>query len=189
MAEKAHEYARIRWVDLDTVYVDGKVLGALPELIAADITGKNVDLVSTYANKSDILIISYMAEWCGNCQYEAPQLKTIYEEFSQLGLESVVVMEYSSLKGALVFVNKYGLSMPVYFGKIQAKDENRRHLTQHYQLRKALADERGWGTPFHIIIEKGNLKKVGIVTGEFKSKELKLYLTEKLLTKEKIRKK
>lgn len=79
--------------------------------------------------------------------------------------------------------------MPVYFGKIQAKDENRRHLTQHYQLRKALADERGWGTPFHIIIEKGNLKKVGIVTGEFKSKELKLYLTEKLLTKEKIRKK
>lgn len=183
MAENTHEYARIHWVNLDTVYVGENALNHLPELIATDILGKEVDLVSAYAKKNSIFIISYMAEWCGNCHYEAPQLKTIYEEFSKLGLEVVVVMEYSSMEGARSFVNKYSLPMPIYFGKIQSKDENRRHLTQHYKLRKALADERGWGTPFHIIIENGNLNKVGIVTGEFKVKELTLYLEKSLLSK------
>ena len=43
-------------------------------------------------------------------------------------------------------------------------------------------DLRKWGTPFHIIILNGNIEKIGIVKGEFILKEIKGFLTDKLIT-------
>ena len=181
MGEKAHECADITWVNLDTVIVDGKPLNTLPVLSAMDISGSDINLVKNHAQGDNILILSYIAEWCKNCHYDAPQAEKIYSEFKALGLEIAVIMEYSTMEGAMNFINKYKLSMPVYFGRVHGKEESKRHLADHYALRKALADERGWGTPFHIIIEKGNLEKVGFITGEFKPRNLKRYLAHQLL--------
>ncbi|MFQ6611642.1 MAG: TlpA family protein disulfide reductase [Fidelibacterota bacterium] len=176
-----HECSSIRWVDLDTVVVDGQNLGQLPALLGQDSNGNTVNLLEVQKEEQwKILIISYMAEWCGNCRFEAPVVKQVFQSYHPSGLNQIIVMEYSTMKGAMKFVEQFQLPMPVYFGQVRAKQEDKKHLTQHYLLRRSLADGRDWGTPFHIIIERGNLKRVGYVAGEFKQAELEAYLDQKL---------
>ncbi len=182
-----HEYSDIRWVNLDTVKLKTEPLGTLPSLNAVDIKGRSVNLLNIYPQDEGVFILSYMAEWCKNCHYDAPLIEKLYKNFSELGLKMAIIMEYSTLQGAMAFINKYGLSMPVYFGQLQVKDKTKRHLTEHYALRNALSDDRGWGTPFHLIIENGNLNKVGVVTGELKPGKIRRYLAHTLLTKENFR--
>jgi thiol-disulfide isomerase/thioredoxin len=168
-------------VNLDTVKLQGHFLGKLPELYGQDRKGKTVNLLETQTNEPwKVLIISYMAEWCGNCRYDAPVVKQVYEKYHPQGLNQIVVMEYSTMAGAETFVDQYNLPMPIFFGQVRAKLEDKKSLSQHYVLRKALADGRDWGTPFHIIIERGNLRRVGFVAGEFKRKELEAYLNRRL---------
>jgi len=180
-----HEYQSIHWVNLDTVKLQDHFLGELPELYGQNREGRIFNLLEIQDSEPwKVLIISYMAEWCGNCRYDAPVVKQVYEKYHPLGLNQIVVMEYSTRSGAEAFVDRYDLPMPVYFGQVRAKLEDKRSLSQHYILRKALADGRDWGTPFHIIIERGDLNRVGFVAGEFKRKELETYLNRRLKSRE-----
>jgi hypothetical protein len=72
------------------------------------------------------------------------------------------------------------LTIPFVYGEIPAKVEELRETTTHYRLRKLLDDKRGWGTPFHILIVKGNKKSVYFVTGEFIAEELEKFLENNL---------
>src|SRR5262245_38560836 len=42
-----------------------------------------------------VLIMSYIAEWCKNCNYEAPYLRETYKKYHSRGLEIVGRSEYS----------------------------------------------------------------------------------------------
>ncbi|MEE8437128.1 MAG: redoxin domain-containing protein [Candidatus Neomarinimicrobiota bacterium] len=176
-AGENHEYAPIKWLSLDSLERGGADLFALT---AHDSKGNTKKIFPRHLQKSKVLIITYMANWCPNCNYQAPLLSEIYEKFHSAGLESIVIMEYSALKSARLFVDRHKLTMPIYFGQIQAKDKTRRQLTEHYKIRRIMADERSWGTPFSIIIEKNNFSKIGFIAGEFKLDELELYLTRLL---------
>ena len=60
------------------------------------------------------------------------------------------------------------------------KDEIGRSHTVFYKFRKFLGDERGWGLPTHLIIEKeGN--KIGVIFGEIIESEIRSYLNKKLI--------
>lgn len=84
----------------------------------------------------------------------------------------VAVFEYTNPGAAAEFMERYGLSMPYYLGQLPGKFKDLRKTTTHYQLRTLLADKRGWGTPFHLILIGGDKEKIYFVAGEFVREEL-----------------
>lgn len=119
-----------------------------------------------------VLLISFVAEWCEHCNYEAPFLSELHDKWDKRGLGMVAVFEYTKPETAEEFMERYHLSMPYYLGQIPGKFQDLRETTTHFQLRTLLDDERGWGTPFHIILLGGNREKVYFVAGEFVREEL-----------------
>jgi hypothetical protein len=97
-----------------------------------------------------------------------------------MGLKIVLTMDYSSKEKSISFVKKYELKMPIAFGELGEKNEEKRNQTQFYQFRKALGDTRGWGAPFHIIIKNGDQNTVGIIMGEIDENQIMCFLKEAL---------
>ncbi len=177
---KPHEYAPVQWIELASLT---KLGVDLTKLKGRDLIGNEIELVNVYDEELKVLILSFYAEWCTNCHYEATPLKKLYSSHKSNGLNMVMVMNYSTKEKSLSFVNKYGLDMPLALGELDEKNERKRNNTQFHQFRKKLGDERAWGTPFHIIIEKDKPEKVGIVMGELIGKEIKNYLANTILKK------
>ena len=121
-----------------------------------------------------ILFLSYAAEWCVNCNYEAPYLGEIYEKYHSRGLEIVTRTEYSEVDKVREFIARHDMQYPVIIGSVVAYDdrESIRMETFQYLLRTALADTRTWGTPFNIIIVDGDTENPYVVTGEMKSDQV-----------------
>jgi len=121
-----------------------------------------------------ILFLSYTAEWCPNCNYEAPYLAEIYDKYHSKGLEIVARTEYSEVDKVREFVDRHGLKFPVIIGSVVAFDEREtiRMETFQYLLRNALGDARRWGTPFTIIVTDGDIDNPYVVVGEMKSDQV-----------------
>ncbi len=121
-----------------------------------------------------ILFLSYTAEWCENCNYEAPYLGEIYDKYHSRGLEIVTRTEYSEVDKVSEFIARHDMQYPVMIGSVVAYDDREtiRMETFQYLLRTALADARKWGTPFNIIIVDGDIENPYIVTGEMKSDQV-----------------
>ncbi|GIT74438.1 MAG: hypothetical protein Ct9H300mP29_4320 [Candidatus Neomarinimicrobiota bacterium] len=54
-------------------------------------------------SKSKISIISYFAEWCPNCHYEAKEILKLYEKFTPSGLSIRLVMDYAPKEASKAF--------------------------------------------------------------------------------------
>ena len=176
--QKPHEYSSIQWVDLSLLKKSGVDLTVLKGWDRSD---NKVELSKAYNKESKVLILSFFAEWCPNCHYEATKLRQLYSDYKSFGLSLVLIMNYSNKEKSLAFVRKYGLNMPQLFGDLDEKDEDKRNNTKFFQFRKILGDRREWGAPFYIIIEKEKSEKFGIVKGELIEKEIKTYITNALL--------
>ena len=92
-----------------------------------------------------------------------------------------LVMNYSDKKKSRDFVELYDLKMNILFGELNSKQESKLDQLIFTQFRRMNDDLRKWGTPFHIIILNGNIEKIGIVKGEFIIKEIRGFLTDKLI--------
>src|SRR6476646_11975858 len=109
-----HEYTDLVKVNLTDVYnkyisehqVSAAEKKELKELFQfKDFVGKSMD--GRYVNfnqpkqkgykPAKVLIMSYVAEWCVNCNYEAPYLRDIYKKYNSRGLEIVARSEYSEV--------------------------------------------------------------------------------------------
>jgi len=123
---------------------------------------------------SKILFLTYTAEWCPNCNYEASHLAEIYDKYHSRGLEIVARTEYSEVEKVREFVARHDLKFPVIIGSIVAYDEREtiRMETFQYVLRKALGDARKWGTPLNIIVVDGDIENPYVVVGEMKSDQI-----------------
>lgn len=121
-----------------------------------------------------LLLLSYTAEWCKNCNYEAPVLRKLYERYHEKGLEIVTRTEYSEVNKVRDFVSKHEMQYPVIIGSTVEYEEREtiRLETFQYLLRNTLGDSRTWGTPFNIIIVKGDIENPYIVLGEMKSDQI-----------------
>ncbi len=124
--------------------------------------------------QAKILLLSYTAEWCKNCNYEAPYLGELYEKYHSRGLEIVTRTEYSEIDKVRDFIAKHDMKYPVIIGSVVAYDEREtiRMETFQYLLRKTLGDSRKWGTPFNIIIVDGDVENPYVVVGEMKSDQV-----------------
>ena len=170
-----HEYAPIRSSDLDAVR-------SLLNFAVETPAGGRVQILERInsTRPPKVLIVSFLAEWCKHCNFEAPFLAKLYRTWQEKGLEMAAIFEYSDRQKSQQFMARYGLSMPYYFGEIRGKLQAQREITAHYRLRTRLADERGWGTPFHLLFVGDDVKNLYYVAGEFSEKELIKFIEERL---------
>ena len=166
--DKPHEYQHIEWIKISK---SDRILNSL--------IGIQDSLEETKNTK--INIISYLAEWCPNCHYEALTLRDLYQEYSRFNIRMTLVMNYSDKNKSMNFVESYGLEMNILFGELNQKQEDKLAELLFTKFRKMNSDLRKWGTPFHIIIINGNIENIGIVKGEFVIKEIKDFLIDKLI--------
>jgi len=133
---------------------------------------------------SKVLIMTYVAEWCKNCNYEAPYLKEIYAKYNSRGLEIVGRSEYSEVDKMKAVLERWGTPFPVITGSVVAYNERQkiRMETFQYLLRNTLGDKRTWGTPFSIIVINGDLKNPYIVLGEMKADQVNAILEKAIGT-------
>ena len=90
---KPHEYESIEWINFDQSIIELTILPGINE--------------SLNDQKAKINIISYLAEWCPNCHYEAVTLRNIYEEFYKYDFEIILVMNYATKEKSKEFAEGY----------------------------------------------------------------------------------
>lgn len=172
-----HEYSTILLVEKPNV------IRNLLNFEVETLAGNEIKILDRFEKEGypKLVILSFMAEWCKNCNYEASFLGDIYRSWHNKGLEMLVIAEYSEPRKFELFVKRHSLPMPWYLGQVRLKDKEKRESTMHYRLRSVLMDKRGWGTPFHILIAGGDGSKVYFVNGEFKESDLIFFLNEYLV--------
>jgi peroxiredoxin len=121
-----------------------------------------------------VLIMTYIADWCPNCNYEAPYLRDLYNKYNSRGLEIVGRSEYSDVEKMKAVIERHHTPYPVITGSVVAYDQRQtiRMETFQYLLRTTLGDKRTWGTPFSIIVINGDLNNPYVVMGEMKADQV-----------------
>ena len=71
--------------------------------------------------------------------------------------------------------------MRMILGELNEKNKKNVNQISFTKFRYDINDSRVWGTPFHIILIKGKMYKIGIVKGEFIYKEIRELLLDNLV--------
>ena len=167
--DKPHEYEHIEWINSNQSRIQLSLLPGINE--------------SLNNRKAKINIVSYLAEWCPNCHYDAVTIKNIYDEFYKYDFDMILVMDYANMEKSKKFIELYKLKMIMILGELNEKNKNNVNKIAFTQFRNDINDQRIWGTPFHVIIINGKITKIGIVKGEFIFKEIRELLYDHLLNK------
>jgi hypothetical protein len=154
-----------------------KQLFQFSEFVGKSSDGRDVNfhLPTAEGHKpAPVVILSYLAEWCGNSNYQIPYLRDLYTRYGGKGLQIVGRSEYSEVEKMNAVVEKNQLQFPIITGSIPGPEGARaiRLQTFHYMLRSMIGDRRNWGTPLSIIILNGDLENPYVVAGEMKAEQV-----------------
>jgi hypothetical protein len=140
-----------------------------------------------YASGKRIVIVSFIAGWCGNSNRNGHVLKRLYEKYHERGLGAVVVTEYSDADEVRIHINRIGIDYPVVTETTSRGD---RKDSQHYKYRRAVGDKRKWGTPFYVILDGRDIetstpkaplaRHVFTVSGEIVESEAESFIEQRL---------
>lgn len=140
-----------------------------------------------FAADKQLLIIGFSAGWCKNSNNNGHAVKRLYDKYRRRGLGVVIVMEYSTPEDVRLHVNRIGIDYPVV---IETDSRSARKKSSHYRYRRQVGDNRKWGTPFYIIIDRRDLKPAGpdgllanhiyTVSGEIMESEAEAFIEKKL---------
>ena len=162
---KPHEYSKIEHI---TDKKSKKAFFAIPNL------GK--------VKKSDkkIQFISFLAEWCPNCEYEAIELSRYTKEYRSL-VDFSIVMMFSSVNKSSHFLSNYKLNTELIDSECNVKSELLNERTSFFNFRLSIDDNRKWGVPLHVIRLAGTDKeKILSIKGESIKEEVRLFLNKSL---------
>ena len=144
-----------------------------------------------YASGKRIVIVSFIAGWCGNSNRNGHVLKRLYDKYHERGLGAVVVTEYSDADEVRIHVNRIGIDYPVVTETTSRGD---RKDSQHYKYRRAVGDKRKWGTPFYVILDARDIetstpkaplaRRVFTVSGEIVESEAEAFIEQRLSTRQ-----
>jgi peroxiredoxin len=79
---------------------------AVPDFCVKDINGKSIKLSDL---KGKLVFIDFWASWCGSCISEFPELKSLYHDFHEKGLELLAVSLDENKENWLSAIHKYGI--------------------------------------------------------------------------------
>lgn len=174
-APHPHEYSPVVAIDLTAEVAGAGGDHLVPwEVLRRDFSGasrdgEEIDLEEV-VGRNRVTLLTYFAEWCANCRYEAPDLVAKYGAHQDDGLMIIGRSEYSHPDVVDEYVAEFGIEYPVILGSPNPDPDNEdlvRTTTAHFRMRKALLDPRKWGTPLNIVVVDGDPTKASIVTGEF----------------------
>lgn len=181
-----HEYAPIETIDLGEALADDPDLRQhtlrLEDFSGRSLDGQRVD-AGELVEEHPVVLFTYVAEWCANCRYEAPHLARLYWKYADRGFRIVARSEYSHPEVMKEMAGEYGSPYPIIPGSLNPDPDDEdavRTTTHHFRLRKALGDERKWGTPMNFLVVDGDRERVHAVMGEFVPEELDAFLEEHL---------
>ena len=147
-------------------------------------TDQSINLREFTKDKKLVLVV-YFAAWCGNWNYQAPFAQKLYEKYRSEGFEVIGVSEYASIDDTKKNLINHKITFPVV---AESDSRTARQNTPHYVYRKSTGDNRGWGTPWNLFIEAGNIvnegdflvKTANIVDGELIEDEIETFIRQKL---------
>ncbi len=174
-APHPHEYSPVVGIDLtaEVAGAGGDYLAPW-DVLRRDFSGtsrdgEEIDLEEV-VRRNRVTLLTYFAEWCANCRYEAPDLVAKYNAHKADGLMIIGRSEYSHPDVVADYVDEFGIEYPVILGSPNPDPDSEdlvRTTTSHFRMRKALLDPRKWGTPLNIVVVDGDPTRASIVTGEF----------------------
>lgn len=71
------------------------------------LTGENISL---FALRGQPVLINFWATWCGPCQYEMPELQSLYDDYADSGLRILAVNLGESRRQMAAWVQDFGLT-------------------------------------------------------------------------------
>ena len=174
-AAHPHEYSPVVGIDLTAEVAGAGGDHLVPwDVLRRDFSGTSRDGEEIDLNEvvraNRVTLLTYFAEWCANCRYEAPDLVAKYGAHRGDGLMIIGRSEYSHPDVVAEYVDEFGIEYPVIVGSPNPDPDNEdlvRVTTAHFRMRKALLDPRKWGTPLNIVVVDGDPTQASIVTGEF----------------------
>jgi hypothetical protein len=134
-----------------------------------------------------LIIIGYIAGWCSNSNRNGHVLKRLHDKYASRGVGVVVVSEYSTPEDVKTHIARIGIDYPIV---VETSKRGDRKKSLHYKYRRAVKDERKWGTPFYVIIEAQDLlpaakdaplaRRVHTVSGEIIESEAEKFIEKRL---------
>tara|TARA_B100001778_G_scaffold328016_1_gene326928 strand:- start:574 stop:1077 length:504 start_codon:yes stop_codon:yes gene_type:complete len=127
-----------------------------------------------------IQFVSFLSEWCPNCEYEAIELANYINTYNSL-VDFSIMMQFNSHAKSIKFISKYRLNSSLIGTECDQKDEILNRKTTFYKFRKTIMDERKWGVPLHVIrVVKRSGNEIFVIKGESKRVEVQNFLDENL---------
>ena len=164
MSDK-HEYASLQKINNKKVE---NALFSIPNLLSIKDGYKKIQFVS------------FLAEWCPNCDYEAMELINYIDTYNSL-VDFSIVMQFTAHAKSDKFISKYRLNTSLIEAECDQKDELLSKKTAFYEFRKSLTDERKWGVPLHVIrVVKRSGDEIFTITGESRREEVQNFLDKNL---------
>jgi hypothetical protein len=114
-------------------------------------------------------------------------LKRLHDKYASRGVGVVIVSEYSTPEDVKTHVARIGIDYPVV---VETSKRGDRKKSLHYKYRRAVKDERKWGTPYYVIVEAQDLlpaaegtplaRRVHTVSGEIIESEAEKFIEQRL---------
>ena len=138
------------------------------------------NLLSIKNSYKKIQFVSFLAEWCPNCDYEAIELANYVDTYNSL-VDFSIVMQFTTHAKSGKFISKYRLNTSLIQPECKEKDEELNIKTAFYKFRRTLIDKRKWGVPLHVIrVVKRTGNEIFVIKGESKREEVQNFLDKNL---------
>lgn len=108
-----------------------------------------------YARGKSLVIIEYFAGWCPNSNRNGHIVERLWTKYRERGLGVVGVAEYSDAAELRIHIGRIGIDYPIV---VETPKRDQRKGSSHYKYRRAVGDNRKWGTPFYVIIDVRDLE-------------------------------
>lgn len=127
-----------------------------------------------------IQFLSFLSEWCPNCEYEAIELKRYINKYDSL-VDFSIIMMFSSRTKSDHFMSNFGLNSESIDPECLVKNELLNERTSFFKFRACIGDSRKWGVPLHVIrVVDLNGERMFSIKGETVKKEIRDFLNKNL---------
>jgi len=171
---KRHEYVPLRKARVEVVDFE------MPTREGAPIQFREL------IQDAKVVLIHFFATFCHNSNYDVRTINDLYRAYREQGLVVIGVCEYSTADQLRRFQERHRPEYPIVLEGEGTREDRERTL--HYRYRRQVGDQRHWGTPFNLFLEKWSsdpkkpilTRKVKVATGELIRDEVDAMLRRRL---------